>query len=59
VLVLAANLQQIEEVGRRGMNGDQVFVVFWCRVREGLDLEVIWSLITLILAIDAVVDVVP
>lgn len=44
MLVLAANLEQIEEVGRRGVNGDQIFVIFWCRVWKRLDFEVIWPL---------------
>lgn len=60
VLVLAANLEQIEEVGRRGVDGDQIFVVLWCRVRKRLDLEVIWSLLLSALSTDAtVVDAVP
>lgn len=44
VLVLAADLQQVEEVGCRGVDGDQVLIVFWYRVRKRLDLEVFWSL---------------
>ena len=60
MLVLAANLEQIEEVGRRGVDGDQVFVVFWCRIWEGLNLDVIWSLSLLAMEVDGtVVNTVP
>ena len=45
MLVLAANLEQIEEVGRSRVDSDKILVVFWCRIRERLDLEVIWSLL--------------
>lgn len=44
-MVFAADLQQVEEVGGRCVNGDQVLVVFRSRIRKGLDLEVVWSLV--------------
>lgn len=60
MLVLAANLKQIEEIRRRGVDGDQVFVVFWCGVWERLDLEVVWSLLLSVRATGVnVLDVVP
>lgn len=60
MLVLAANLEQVEEVGRRGVDGDQVLVVFWCRVWKRLDFEIIWPLPLSVLSIDATVaDAVP
>jgi hypothetical protein len=45
MLVFAANLKEIEEVGCRGMDGDEVFVGFRCRCRKVEDFEIFWSLV--------------
>lgn len=45
VLVLAADLQQVEEVGCRGVDGNQVLVVLGSRIWKRLDLEVVWALV--------------
>lgn len=45
MLVLAADLQQVEEVGCRGVDGNQVLIVLGGRIWKRLDLEVIWSLV--------------
>ena len=47
VLVLAADLQQVEEVGCRGADGNQVLIVLGGRIWKRLDLEVIWPLAVL------------
>lgn len=44
MLVLSLDLQDVEEVGRRGVNLDQVLIRLWRRVRKGDNLEVINSL---------------
>jgi hypothetical protein len=45
VLVLAADLQQVEEVGCRGVDGNQILIVLGSGIWKRLDLEVIWSLV--------------
>ena len=45
VLVLAANLQQVEEIGCRGVDGNQVLVVLGSGIWKRLNLEVVWSLV--------------
>ena len=45
VLVLAADLQQVEEVGCRGVDGNQVLVVLGSGIWKRLDLEIVWSLV--------------
>lgn len=45
MLVLAADLQQVEEVGCRGVDGNQVLVVLGSGIWKRLNLEVVWSLV--------------
>lgn len=59
MLVLAANLQQVEEVGGGGVNGNQVFVIFWRGVWEGLDLQVLRSLRLSIGTVATMVGILP
>lgn len=47
VLVFAANLQQVEEIGCGCVDDNQVLVVFGSGVWERLHLEVFWALISL------------
>ena len=44
VLVLAADLQQVEEVGCRGVDGNQVLIVLGSGIWKRLDFEVVWAL---------------
>jgi hypothetical protein len=44
VLVLAADLQQVEEVGRRGADGNEIFRGRGGGVREADHFEVLWPL---------------
>lgn len=43
-LVFAADLEDVEEVGRSGVDGDEVLVWFGLGVGEVGDLELFWSL---------------
>ena len=43
-MVFAADLEQVEEVGSRGMDGDEVFVRLGCRCRKIEDFEDFWTL---------------
>jgi len=44
VLVFALNLEDVKEVGPRGVDLDQVLVWVGDRIREGGDFEVLWAL---------------
>jgi hypothetical protein len=44
VLVFAADLEEIKEVGRRGVNGNEIFVRPWDRIWKLYDLEVFRTL---------------
>ena len=44
MLVFTADLEEVEEIGCSGMDGDEVLFVCWDWIREGGYAEVFWSL---------------
>jgi hypothetical protein len=44
VLVFAADLEEIKEIGRRGVNGYEIVIGPWDRIRKLYDLEIVRTL---------------